>query len=72
MPLYYCRMVGEGGFEPPEHLATDLQSAPFGQTGVFSHRDCKARRIERLDEFYSSGVTTLFDGFFHEIVIMTL
>jgi len=25
-----------------------------------------------LDEFYSSGVTTLFDGFFHEIVIMTL
>ena len=27
-------MVGEGGFEPPKHDATDLQSAPFGHSGI--------------------------------------
>ena len=26
-------MVGEGGFEPPKSLTTDLQSAPFGHSG---------------------------------------
>ena len=27
-------LVGEGGFEPPKHDATDLQSAPFGHSGI--------------------------------------
>ena len=27
-------LVGEGGFEPPKQLATDLQSAPFGHSGI--------------------------------------
>ena len=27
-------MVGEGGFEPPKALLTDLQSAPFGHSGI--------------------------------------
>ena len=27
-------MVGEGGFEPPKSLTTDLQSAPFGHSGI--------------------------------------
>ena len=26
-------MVGDGGFEPPKALPTDLQSAPFGHSG---------------------------------------
>ncbi len=26
-------MVGDGGFEPPKSLTTDLQSAPFGLSG---------------------------------------
>ena len=26
-------MVGDGGFEPPKHNATDLQSAPFDRSG---------------------------------------
>ena len=26
-------LVGEGGFEPPKALLTDLQSAPFGHSG---------------------------------------
>ncbi len=27
-------VVGEGGFEPPKSLTTDLQSAPFGRSGI--------------------------------------
>ena len=27
-------VVGEGGFEPPKALLTDLQSAPFGHSGI--------------------------------------
>ena len=27
-------MVGEGGFGPPKSLTTDLQSAPFGRSGI--------------------------------------
>ena len=29
----FLSLVGEGGFEPPKHDATDLQSAPFGHSG---------------------------------------
>ena len=29
----FC-LVGEGGFEPPKALLTDLQSAPFGHSGI--------------------------------------
>ena len=33
---HFCSamMVGEGGFEPPKALLTDLQSAPFGHSGT--------------------------------------
>ena len=33
---HFCSamMVGEGGFEPPKSLTTDLQSAPFGHSGI--------------------------------------
>ncbi len=27
-------LVGEGGFEPPKSETTDLQSAPFGRSGI--------------------------------------
>ena len=27
-------LVGEGGFEPPKAMLTDLQSAPFGHSGI--------------------------------------
>ena len=27
-------LVGEGGFEPPKSVTTDLQSAPFGHSGT--------------------------------------
>ena len=34
-------LVGEGGFEPPKALPADLQSVPFGHSGIppysFSH-----------------------------------
>ena len=28
-------LVGRGGFEPPTAVPTDLQSAPFGHSGIF-------------------------------------
>ena len=28
-------LVGDGGFEPPKHNATDLQSAPFDRSGIY-------------------------------------
>ena len=31
--MRFC-LVGEGGFEPPKSKTTDLQSAPFGRSGI--------------------------------------
>ena len=33
-------LVGEGGFEPPKALLTDLQSAPFGHSGIPPYSLC--------------------------------
>ena len=30
-------VVGDGGFEPPKSLTTDLQSAPFGHSGILPY-----------------------------------
>ena len=30
-------LVGEGGFEPPKSVTTDLQSAPFGRSGTLPY-----------------------------------
>ena len=30
-------LVGEGGFEPPKSVTTDLQSAPFGRSGILPY-----------------------------------
>ena len=36
--LRYCFfLVGRGGFEPPKAVPTDLQSAPFGHSGIFPY-----------------------------------
>ena len=32
--VVFRSLVGEGGFEPPKSLTTDLQSAPFGRSGI--------------------------------------
>ena len=40
-------MVGEGGFEPPKHDATDLQSAPFGHSGILPYQVCAEMIRER-------------------------
>ena len=32
--------MGEGGFEPPKALLTDLQSAPFGHSGIPPYLVC--------------------------------
>ena len=35
---HFSGLVGEGGFEPPKSLTTDLQSAPFGHSGIPPYR----------------------------------
>ena len=43
-------LVGEGGFEPPKSLTTDLQSAPFGHSGIPPYSlCCAAERLELVD-----------------------
>ena len=43
-------LVGEGGFEPPKSLTTDLQSAPFGHSGIPPYSVCcAAERLELVD-----------------------
>ena len=39
-------MVGEVGFEPTQPEATDLQSAPFGHSGIPPHKMELAKGIE--------------------------
>ena len=45
-----CRfsLVGEDGFEPSKHDATDLQSAPFGHSGILPYSVVK---MELADGF---------------------
>ena len=45
----FC-LVGEGGFEPPKALPADLQSVPFGHSGIppYSVADCQ---VELVDGF---------------------
>jgi hypothetical protein len=42
-------LVGEDGFEPSKHKATDLQSAPFGHSGILPYNV-----VRRIDYFLSS------------------
>ena len=32
--------MGEGGFEPPKQFAADLQSVPFGHSGIHPYSYC--------------------------------
>ena len=34
---YYLSLVGGGGFEPPKSMTTDLQSVPFGHSGILPY-----------------------------------
>ncbi len=37
-------LVGEGGFEPPKSVTTDLQSAPFGHSGTLPYSIAARRK----------------------------
>ena len=42
--------MGGGGFEPPKAVPTDLQSAPFGHSGIHPKAlSCKADDRTRTD-----------------------
>ena len=47
--LSCSEMVGEGGFEPPKSLTTDLQSAPFGHSGIPPYTIGAGRRTRTPD-----------------------
>ena len=34
LPVPPLRQMGEGGFEPPKAVPADLQSVPFGHSGI--------------------------------------
>ena len=43
-------LVGEGEFEPPKSLTTDLQSAPFGHSGIPPNSlVCRNGRLSGVD-----------------------
>ena len=43
--LHKCRvLVGRGGFEPPKSKTSDLQSDPFGRSGICPYLRCSAFR----------------------------
>ena len=41
--------MGEDGFEPSKHEATDLQSAPFGHSGILPYLIGAGRRTRTPD-----------------------
>ena len=41
--------MGEGGFEPPKSVTTDLQSAPFGRSGIPPYKLGAGGRIRTPD-----------------------
>ena len=49
-----------GGFEPPKQFAADLQSVPFGHSGIHPNAVCSANRL--LIYFSTSAYD--FQGFF--------
>ena len=40
--------VGGGGFEPPKQFAADLQSVPFGHSGIHPYGTYRARTYDPL------------------------
>lgn len=45
-------LLGEGGFEPPKALPADLQSVPFGHSGIppynFIYNNCSSSESQQL------------------------
>ena len=44
-PPLGCRLVGRGGFEPPKSVTSDLQSDPFGRSGICPHGGAAAKSL---------------------------
>ena len=56
--MYHCYctfVVGKGGFEPPKSETTDLQSAPFGHSGISPYSSSALRFRRTLDYYTPSG-----------------
>ena len=42
------RRMGRGGFEPPKQFAADLQSVPFGHSGIYPYKADDRTRTDNL------------------------
>ena len=42
-------LVGEGGFEPPKALPADLQSVPFGHSGIPPYNYARLELVDGLE-----------------------
>ena len=74
-------MVGEGGFEPPKSVTTDLQSAPFGRSGIPPNNiysicsNCRVKRIQyiQLNSLVASRSISCYiqvvENFIYEILL---
>ena len=52
--------MGEGGFEPPKLLAADLQSVPFGHSGIRPNIALTSSDYNTTDRGKNQEVCTIF------------
>ena len=45
-------MLGGGGFEPPKALPADLQSVPFGHSGIHPYSIVTALTVQQYTSFF--------------------
>ena len=65
-------LVGEDGFEPSKHDATDLQSAPFGHSGILPYWSWWTDLNPRPADYKSAALPTELHQRIATIVIISL
>ena len=65
-------LVGEDGFEPSKHDATDLQSAPFGHSGILPYWSWWTDLNPRPADYKSAALPTELHQRITTIVIISL
>ena len=68
-------IMGRGGFEPPKQVAADLQSVPFGHSGICPfvvRTNVLTRNDYNISFFVTQAYFLLFFIFFYNNFIITL
>ena len=58
----FLRLVGEDGFEPSKRNATDLQSAPFGHSGICLLYTSTSEFLCSIKEIFGVNIDELLFG----------